>query len=818
MRWTRHRTTRLAIVLTAAILAAVITSSGVAQAQGTPAITVTTQPSCAVQGTGVLIDGTSKLAGSQRTVAVRVQPNPPHGTPVSLTAQAQSSGTFATSYTPVDTGNYSVDALTPDGSADAKAFFQVVSIPTIKVSVSPTTVPAEPQSCSSAPPDSHRIIRISGHTDLPCNLKSVNIIITPPAPERPQYLSVRAQNSGDFAASYDAPASSGTYRVRAVAPDNRTVAEATFQVEKSEPSSQSPLELSLVSAPPGQGDDVVFKGATPLDGPGPLKVSFTQPSGPPISQDVPVQPDGSFQFCANNTGTAGNYKVCAQSPGGKYTREVRFHLDPGLSPPDATPVLGQMGVELVSRIEALNRTLPDSSATENLNKDLTDLEVRLLDGLKQIAVFDKALHDILKLRSDYPAEKPAFDGLIQKLYDFQNIAWLEEAKITALLQRSQPGAVQCDDISLIVEELNAVADLISDIEKPMKEVADWEAKTLKGAGPEDPTHYCLGIPNGGGPTPPNAPDHLRFTNALKGLDPGDKPIQYFDTALQQTQSVISKNSEAVFDAYCQKFEGPVTGSMDALVTTAGTRWWRYLIQLEGSLVLRYPKKAAGVVQLSGEFRGTATHVDVWENSYAVLFPKLLNGLGAGYVHKVSAAVMPGGSSPVKLGFGANSLEATSSADFPRHGTDAFGPADFNIPVKGTLDKNSIIITLQPSEHDFEEDVMKMRAKYLVVSPLALVPVFQEIDFPPYKDAHFMLMRAFEGERVEFPITIKPNSMQIAKDFAPKPHGGPVGTQSSATATYKLSVKACNPGCLSNNPSPRIISGNGKKSPATAPKH
>ena len=795
-----------------------IASISVAQAQSTKGITVSAQPSCAVRGTGVLIDGTIKLAGTQRTVPVKVQPNPPNGAPVKLTAQTDNNGSFVAIYTPADTGDYLVDALTPDGSADAKVSFQVVSIPTIKVSVSPSSVPAEPQSCSSAPPDSHRIIRISGHTDLPCNLTTVSIIITPPAPERAQYLSVRAGSGGDFSASYDAPSSAGTYRVRAVAPDNHTVAETSFQVEKSESSSQSPLELSVVSANPGQGDDVVIKGTTPLDGSGPLKATVTTPAGSPVTVKVPLQADGSFLFCTNNTGTAGNYKVCAQSPGGKYTRELRFHLDPGLSPPDATPVLGQMAVELVSRIELLNRTLPYSSATENLNKELTDLEVRLLDGLKQIAVFDKTLHDILKLRTDYPAGRPFVADLIQKLYDFQDVAWQEEAKITALIQRSKPGAVQCDDVSLIVEELNAVADLISDIEKPMKELAAWEDSTLKGAGPEDSTHYCQGLPNAGGPTPPNAPDRLRFTNALKGLDPGEKPIQYFDTALQETQSVIAKNSEAVFDAYCQKFEGPVTGSMDALVTTAGTRWWRYVIELDGSLVLRYPKKATGVVQLSGEFRGTATHIDVWENSYAVLFPKLLSGLGAGYVHKVSAAVLPGGSSPVKLGYGANSLEATSSADFPRLGTDTFGPADFVIPVKGTLDKNSIIFELQPSEHDFEEDVMKMRAKYLVVSPLALVPVFQEIDFPPYKDAHFMLMRAFEGERVEFLLKVYPNSMEISKDFAPKPHGGPVGTQSSATATYKLSVKACNPGCLANNPSPRIISGNGKKSPAVAPKH
>ena len=813
MHSTTHGTNRLTLII------AVITLIGAAQAQSGKAITVSTQPSCVVQGAGVLIDGTTKVGGTQRIVSVTVQPNPPNGTPVKLTAQAQSNGTFVTSYAPVGTGDYLVDALTPDGSADAKVSFQVVSIPTIKVSVSPASVPAEPQSCSSAPPDSHRIVRIGGHTDLPCNLTTVNIIITPPAPERPQYLSVRAGSGGDFSASYDAPSSAGTYRVRAVAPDNRTVAETSFQVEKSEASSQSPLELSIVSANPGQGDDVVIKGTTPLDGTGPLKATVTAPSSSPVTVSVPLQGDGSFLFCTNNTNTAGNYKVCAQSPGGKYTRELRFHLDPGLSPPDATPVLGQMAVELVNRIELLNRTLPYSSATENLNKELADLEVRLLDGVKQIAVFDKALHDIIKLRDDYPAGRPFVADLIQKLYDFQGTASQEEAKITDLIQRSKPGAVQCDDVSLLVEELNAVADLIEDIEKPMKELAAWEDSTLKGAGPEDTTHYCQGMPNAGGQTPPNAPDRLRFTNALKGIDPGEKPIQYFDTALQETQSVIAKNSEAVFAAYCQQFEGPVSGSMDALVTTAGTRWWRYVIQLDGSLVLRYPKKATGaVVPLTGEFRGTATHIDVWENSYAVLFPKLLNGLGAGYVHKVSAAVLPGSSSPVKLGVGGNSQEATSSANFPRLSTDTFGPADFVIPVKGTLDKNSVIFELQPSEHDFEEDVMKMRAKYLIVSPMALVPVFQEIDFPPYKDAHFMLMRAFEGERVEFPIKVNPNSMEISRNFAPKPHGGPVGTQSSATATYKLSVRACNPGCLPNNPSPRIISGNGKKSPAVAPKH
>jgi hypothetical protein len=260
--------------------------------------------------------------------------------------------------------------------------------------------------------------------------------------------------------------------------------------------------------------------------------------------------------------------------------------------------------------------------------------------------------------------------------------------------------------------------------------------------------------------------------------------------------------------------------MDANVKTGGTQWWRYRIQLDGALTMRYPKGATGKVQLTGEFEGTATRVDVWENSYAVLFPNVLRGTGATYLHKVAAAVAPAGSHPVKIGFGPNSQEATSSADFPRlHGSETFGPADFKIPVKGTMEKNSMTLTLEPAVHDFEEDVMRMRAKYLITSPMALVPVFQEIDFPPYKNARFILVRSFAGEQVHFPVTIKAKSMEISKTFSPPPHGGGVGTRSQAFANYKLTVRACNPGCFPNNPTPENISSNGNRVPAkSSPKH
>lgn len=557
---------------------------------------------------------------------------------------------------------------------------------------------------------------------------------------------------------------------------------------------------------------MIFKGTTPIDGSGPVHASVKPPSGAAASVNAPVQPDGSFLFCTNNTSQPGTYSVCAQSPGGKFTRKLSFKVDPGLSPPDSDPELGDMAQELVSKLKDLNDSLPASPATEDLNKDLTDLQSALLDSLKQIHEFDDKLHDILQFRNDYPFAKPAFDALIKQLEDFQPEARKEELKIAAFLQRSKPGSVKCDDIALIIEELNEVAELISTIEKPMQIVEKWEADTQKGAGLEDAPHYCPGIlKSSDNPTPDMK---NQFEKALASIDPSERPVQYFNGVLQQVQKVISKNTELVFAAYCQKFEGPVSGTMDADVTTGGTLWWRYVIQIQGALTLRYPKNATGKVGLTGEFQGTATHLAVWENSYAVLFPSLLRGTGSMYVHKVSAAVTPGGPHPVKLGFGANAQEATSSADFPAQtGTPTFGPADFKIPVKGTMENGSIKLTLEPAIHDFEEDVMRMRAKYLLFSPMALAPVFQEVDFPPHKDARFILMRAFEGEQVELPVKINGTSMEVSKNFSPPPHGGAVGTRSNAQATYKLNVRACNPGCLAYKPSPRNISSNGNKVPA-----
>ncbi len=801
----------------AAILAVLTMAMSETLAQGTnstPAITVEAVPACVIQSTPVIVDGTARNSGGGKTVAISIAPPSSNGAPVKLAAPLQGDGTFFADYAPPGLGNYVVTATSLQGTATAKASFQVVSPPVIKVDVAPRSVTAEPQSCSASATTPHTRITISGHTDMVCGERAVRILVTPPAPDHPHSVSVQADNTGNFLWSEDAPSSPGTYRVQALAPGGRATSESTFQVERPESDKGNPIELAIVSAPPGLGDEVIFKGMTPVDGTGPLRATVKPPSGPNIPVSVPVQPDGSFQFCMNNTSQSGNYNVCAESPGGRFSRKLSFKVDAGMQPPDTDPELGKMAVELVDQIKELNNALPASPATEGLDKDLTDVQAALLDSLKQIAEFDTKLHEILNLRNDYPMAGPAYDALLKQLEDFQDEAWKEEVKISALLQTSKPDEVKCDNTALIVEELNDLAELISTIQKPMEEVANWEASTVKGAGLEDPGHYCQGIANPNGQIQPESPTKLQFTKALEGIDPGDKPVQYFNTVLKEVQNVISRNSELVFDAYCQKFEGPVSGTMDADVETGGTRWWRYRIQLDGALTLRYPKGATGAVQLSGEFQGTATHIEVWENSYAVLFPDLLRGIGATYIHKVSAAVTPAGPHPVKMGFGANSPEATSSADFPaQKGTPTFGPADFRIPVKGTIEKNSVVLTLEPATHDFEEDVMKMRAKYLIFSMMTLAPNFQEIDFPPYKNARFMLMRAFEGERVEFPLKINPNSMEISKAFAPPPHGGPIGTRSRATATYTLNVRACNPGCLSNNPSPRSISANGKKAPA-----
>lgn len=81
-------------------------------------------------------------------------------------------------------------------------------------------------------------------------------------------------------------------------------------------------------------------------------------------------------------------------------------------------------------------------------------------------------------------------------------------------------------------------------------------------------------------------------------------------------------SKAGFEHYCQKFEGPISGSMHVEAYAKDMRkWWEYDIEINGRLTLRYPKKSGPSVALTAEFQGTATKFKSWDDALRIGFPE-----------------------------------------------------------------------------------------------------------------------------------------------------------------------------------------------------
>jgi hypothetical protein len=85
---------------------------------------------------------------------------------------------------------------------------------------------------------------------------------------------------------------------------------------------------------------------------------------------------------------------------------------------------------------------------------------------------------------------------------------------------------------------------------------------------------------------------------------------------------------------------------------------------------------------------------------------------------------------------------------------ALAPNSFFIAVDGEVTKDEMSIHLGPARTDFDA---KARVLAITLSPLTmrLLPTAYEL---PYKDAHFLIERAFEGDVVVLPLKTTPDLM------------------------------------------------------------
>lgn len=269
------------------------------------------------------------------------------------------------------------------------------------------------------------------------------------------------------------------------------------------------------------------------------------------------------------------------------------------------------------------------------------------------------------------------------------------------------------------------------------------------------------------------------------------------TGLALASHLASWLAEAFLEGVCGEWTGPFRATMHAEAEADGNPWWKYTVEIAGTLTLYFNKtdwEDKGDVPFIGEFEGRGTNFTVWEDALPVLYPKLFRpGMTISY-HKVAATrvtnltlctdcVFPLRSVAVAQGDGAdqgmpietpgltiagvtpgpNGVSGQPSnvliSLFP--GMKALGSlatktpwsaSYFRVPVKGQMQTNvngdhaeyqgKVSLTVEQAENDWDPDLINAHVRYLVIptwAPLA-VPIL--IDFGlPYQPAEFILKRA-----------------------------------------------------------------------------
>jgi hypothetical protein len=734
-------------------------------------ISVSVNPPRGLVGTIFTIAGTSSGAGKVR---ITVTPEASGAAPITVFASPGTNGNFSVTFKEaLVPGIYQAIAYAPDRASQAKTSFVVLTDQqTIQVKVSPT-VTLQEQTCSG-PAGPQPVVQITGTSDFTPPNRVVAILLSNGTSFHPQL-----DDAGNYVIQYT-PTKAGTYQVRAISPNGTGRASSSFVVTKA-PDSNA-IQVQVLDSNPGIGDDITIRGSSPPDGSGPVTATITQPGGIqtavsiPIGTDPNAAPNSSvnFAFCTNNTPVAGTYRVCVHSPGGHYNGSTTFDVASDRSPnPD--PVLGQLALNFLNDIKNMNASLPVSPPQMELAQSIESLRHQFVEALSGMEGFNGKLEELLESRNGFPGEYELFAPVIADLKQWDFMASEAVAKYQQLLSRGNQSAVQCDNVDQIVKEIEALVGLVDLLRAKIQIVAnyesDWKHRTsAAGQMPDDGLSTLRQVSSDDGLRLEDVPqcfapadtqyskptNYGSFLQDVAQDDPGDAPIQYFNKVLDALHAVLQVTSDQAFAAYCAKFAGPFKASMTGTAIINGRPWWKSRIELQGTLTLRYDKRNSGsAIPISGEFEGVTTLLNTWENAFDVYYPKLHET--AQLFHRTIQAV-PG--------------------------------QPFRIAVTGQLTGNDLILTLQDAIVDYGAEVYA-QVHYVVVSPFAIVPVFQE--FPlPYKNAHDLLSRALGDNPVHLAITVGKKGMLITKTLTNQ-HTGP-GSPGTAVGNYALNIKLCNPGC------------------------
>ncbi|MDB4910722.1 MAG: hypothetical protein JWO39_1545, partial [Gemmatimonadetes bacterium] len=487
-----------------------------------------------------------------------------------------------------------------------------------------------------------------------------------------------------------------------------------------------------------------------------LRALGPQSGGPapaPRQLTTPYRPDGTFSL-TDVPKREGRYRALAISPDGTGRDSIEFSVTDGGAYAASVSEVVKADLDVASdEVDEIIRNIeaePDSPAKRDAMQQLPELKAALAGRGAAVQGFHDAIINYVAIFSSDPRGAPTLTSAYSQLGTLNRQSFILQGEINQALRDSRKANLICDKLIPIEEGFKLLNTMFTLMSGYKAVLGFFGNTTLKMQG------WKSSLPELSTKAKAGAFAYEKFMGALPGI----------------AAKVSGRITVAVFDHYCQKFEGPVNGSMLVQYFSQGEQWWQYTINIEGVMTLAYRKDSdpSQPVALKGHLYGTGTKFTVKERALEVLQRKLLQG---GIVAGRTTA--PLGVPFTRLA-GAMALQAA--------------PTAFFIPVEAVMQNGKLKVTINAARLDFNSTYTMARGGYVVGGPLSMNVVYFTTFEVPFDNAHGLIEKATNSDLgpVEIPNTDDKKQMTAEKSFTE------TRSKVKAKGVYDLSIKLCNPGC------------------------
>jgi hypothetical protein len=537
--------------------------------------------------------------------------------------------------------------------------------------------------------------------------------------------------------------------------------------------SQAPIEIHVGPATVAPGDSVAITGATMVGGKQhDITIAVTPPQGPAVMLTPHTSSEGAFATRFGATSAIGTYRVTATAIDGKGTATDSFAVLTlsGMVEQQAT-ALSELHEALTDANTALSASVkatPPSPPQQEALQRTQELGAQLAEAPQRIGTYRQALGEIAKLGDQHPILRaplrPVFDSLNAQARRARQYA----PQLRAHLAASKKAADLCDDLALAQEGLTAMGYALNLSGGFFKAVYDLAA----GYGFQKLTDYLAGA-SGSAMAKSSATTAMDMTFSLAKQHVHKDPVNikfWSEKSLGLANSLGQIVGGGLFDAYCEKFEGPVTALLHVDFLHRGTAYLKYDVQLTGRMEVHYErtKQAGTPAALNGFIEGNATGFRLWDNTSALDETGVCRRMMCFHLDAVP---------PTSLFFESIGLVA-------RQATLNY----FLIRIGGQYADGTVTLEIRDARQDFGDWV---HGQILYLGYAGIIPEFFKVSVP-FQKARFILAKGMR-DTPAFPVSVdqKAKVSRIGRTFTREERrGGAEGV----VVTLKVDTEACNPKC------------------------